>query len=125
MPGAIPHLIAGISMFIIGRYYFKNYFDKGDKSKKLFLLAGVCISFSFMPDFVLIIYYITNILPFDTMCPYHTLVHLLFIPIAIVFLFSLAYLVELKRKPIWIMGMWSILLHVTMDFIIPDTSIWI
>jgi len=125
MPGAIPHIIAGCSMFLVGRYYFRTYFDDDYKYKKRFLLAAVCLLFTFIPDFVLITYYTTHILPFDTMWPYHTLVHLLLIPIALVFLFTLKFFVNFKRNPIWIMGMWAILLHVAMDFIIPDTSIWI
>jgi hypothetical protein len=34
MPGIIPHLIAVSMMFIIGRYYFKGYFDPVNKSNK-------------------------------------------------------------------------------------------
>jgi len=125
MPGAIPHLIAGFSMIGIGRYYFKSYFDDDYKSKKLKLLVFTCLLFSFIPDFVLIIYYTTYILPFNTMCSYHTLVHLFLVPITIVLLFAIKYKTEIKSKPIWIMGMWSILLHITMDFLIEDTGILI
>lgn len=125
MPGELVHLAAGSAMFIIGRYYFKSYFDGDDKTKERYFLAFACLFFSCIPDFVLIIYYTTHILPFDTMWPYQTLVNLLFVPIAIVVLLTLRYLVNIERKPIWIMGMWCILLHITMDQFIPDTSIWI
>jgi len=66
MPGAIPHLIAGSAMFIIGRYYFKNYFDGDDKTKERFLLLFVCLSFTFIPDFFLILYYTIKIYSFET-----------------------------------------------------------
>jgi len=123
MPGELVHLVAGSAMFIIGRYYFKSYFDGDDKTKERYFLALACLFFSCIPDFVLIIYYTTHILPFDTMWPYQTLVNILFVPIAIVALLTLKYLVNIKRKPIWIMGMWCILLHITMDLFVPDSSI--
>ena len=123
IPGALVHLVAGSAMFIIGRYYFKNYFNEGNKFKKQFLLAFVCLFFSCIPDFFLIIYYTTYILPFCTILEYHDFVPLLLVPMAIVVLLTLKFLVDIETKPIWIMGMWCILLHITMDLFISDTSI--
>ena len=121
MPGLLPHLIAGCAMFIIGRYYYRSYFDSDNKIKKLLLLAVVCLSFSFIPDFFLIIYYTTHILSKATLIPYHNFTHVILIPIAIVGLLII-YLVNPKRKPIWIMGLWSIILHLTMDSFIRTYS---
>jgi hypothetical protein len=125
MPGFLPHLIAGCAMFIIGRYYFKSYFDESEKAKKLFLLAVVCLSFSFIPDFFLIIYYTTHVLSFCDFLPYHDLLFFISGPIAIIGLLILKFGVDIKTKPVWIMGMWCILLHVTIDLFIPDMSVWI
>lgn len=125
MPGALPHLIAGCAMYITGRYYFKSYFDGDDKVKERLLLLFICLSFSFVADFFLIIYYTTKILSFETFLSYHNLVHIIIGPIAIVFLILLKYGVNVKRKPVWIMGMWSILLHITMDLFLPHNGVWI
>jgi hypothetical protein len=125
MPGPILHLIAGSAMFIIGRYYFKSYFDEPDKAKKLLLLAGVCLIFSIIPDFFLIIYYTTYIFSYCELLPYHDLLFFISGPIAIIGLLILKFRVDIKAKPVWIMGMWCILLHVTMDLFIPDMSLGI
>jgi len=125
IPGAIPHLIAASAMFIVGRYYFKNYFDGYDKTKERFLLAVVCISFSFLNDFGLIIYYATHILPFETFLQYHDFVFLISGPIAIGGLVMLKFWGNVKRKPIWIMGLWCILLHIVMDLFIGESGVWI
>ena len=124
MPGAIPHLIAGSAMFIIGRYYFKSYFDGDDKAKERFLLLFVCLSFTFIPDFFLIIYYTTKIFSFETALLYHDFVFIIVGPIAIFFLLLLKFGIKVKTKPVWIMGLWCIILHLIMDFFIPDNGIW-
>lgn len=127
MPGVIPHLIAGSLMFIIGSYYFKNYFDDNNKTQKLFLLLVVCLSFSLLPDFFLIIYYSTYILPIEVLLEYHNFVFLISGPIAIVGLVILKFGTNIKTKPIWIMGLWCILLHIIMDLLLPHKTvgIWI
>ena len=117
MPGILSHVIAGCTMFIIGRYYYRGYFDGDNKTKKLLLLAVVCLSFSFIPDFFLGIYYTTHIFSRCTIMPYHNFTHVALIPIAIVGLLII-YLVKPKRKPVYVMGFWSIILHIVMDFYI-------
>ena len=124
MPGFIPHLIAGCTMFFIGRYYFKNYFDGKDKFRERLLLAFVCLSFSFLPDFFLIIYYTTHILPKETFVPYHEAFYFILLPIVISSLIILKYLNNIKRKPIWIMGSLCIVLHLIMDFFVQETCLW-
>jgi len=125
MPGALPHITAGFVMFIIGKYYFKSYFNEDNKFKKLILLAFVCILFSSITDIFLIAHYSTHILPYCTMLPYHNLLHLIFFAIAISVILILKYLGDIKQKPILFMGMLCILLHIVMDLLIPDTGIWI
>ncbi len=115
MPGIIPHVIAGCAMFIIGRYYYRSYFDIENKTKKLLILAFVCLSFSLIPDFSLGIHYTMHIFSRCTAMYYHKFIHVALIPIAIAALLII-YLVNPKRKPIWIMGLWSIILHIAMDF---------
>jgi len=125
MPGALPHLIAGCAMYITGRYYFRSYFDGDDKVKERLLLLFICLSFSLIPDFLLVIYYTTHVLPLEILFPYHDFVHIIAGPIAIVALLILKYGVDIERKPVWIMGMWSILLHITMDLFLPHNGVWI
>lgn len=127
MPGAIPHITAGILLFILGSIYFKDYFKQDNTFKKLFFLLVVCLFFSFIPDIFLIIHYIGNVFSFCSVIPYHNLLHIIFFVISIIFLLLLKFVINIKNKPIWIMGMWCLLVHITMDLIIPDTgmNIWI
>ncbi len=124
MPGLSIHLIAGYTLLLIGRYYYRNYFTD-DKTKELMLLAAVCLFFSIIPDFFLGTHYTTHIFPREILKPYHNLTHLLLFPVDIIGLLALRFLINTKRKPIWIMGLWAIILHITMDFFIPSTSVLI
>jgi len=123
MPGAIPHLIAGGAMFIIGRLYYSSYFDGKDKFKERLLLATVCLIFSLIPDFILAIYYTTHISGFYSLLPLHNFVHLIFTPIAIIVLIILKLKVNVKREPIWIIGLWCIIVHIVMDLFIQEHSV--
>lgn len=125
MPGFFPHLFAGCALFVFGRYYFKNYFDGTDKSKERILLAVVCISFSIAPDFLLIIYYVFHMSQFVTFLHYHDMIHYLLLPISIGGLLILKFKVDVKWRPIWIMGFFCILLHLTMDLFIRESGMWI
>ena len=69
MPGFISHLIAGSILFLIGRYAFKSFFDGAQQNKERMLLLFICLTFSFIPDAFLGIYYATNLLPRDTLMP--------------------------------------------------------
>ena len=124
MPGAIPHIITGIAMAILGRYYFKSYFDGKEKNKEKILLVFVCLLFSVIPDFFLIIFYSTKIFSFEFFLYLHDIIHIVIGPIAIFFLIVLKYGPEVKWKPIWIMGFWSILVHLFMDIFISEYNLW-
>ena len=124
MPGILTHIIASCTTFIIGRYYYRSYFNSDNKTNKLLLLAVVCISFSLIPDFFLGIHYITHIFSKCIIMSYHNFTHVALIPIAIVSLLII-YLVNPKRKPIWVMGLWSIILHIVMDFFIYKEGLFI
>ena len=121
MPGFFSHLIAGYAMFIISKYYFKNYFD--NKNKEQLLLGVVCLSFSLIPDFPLGFYYMFHISSFDILLHYHTFLHIIISPIAIVILLILKYWVNTKREPIWVIGLGCIVLHIAMDIFIPETGV--
>ena len=125
MPGALLHITAGLTLFIIGKYYFKSYFNQEDKYRKLFLLAFVCVTFSIIPDIMLIIYYTTHLYTFCTFIPYHDSLHNIFFIISVIGLLFINFLSNIKNKPIWIMGMLALLLHTTMDLFVPDISMWI
>jgi hypothetical protein len=126
LPGAIPHLLAGFSTIAIGRLYFKNYFKDDNEYKKMLYLVLICIFFSHIADFFLILHYGIGLFDFCTILPYHDLLHVILFVIAILGL-SLILILKPKNKPIWIMGMLCILLHITMDVVAPDTypNIWI
>ena len=124
MPGILSHLIAGCTMFFIGRYYYHSYFEGDTKTKELLILAVVCISFSFIPDIFLGIHYTTHIFSRCTMMPYHKFIHVALIPIVIVALLII-YLINPKRKPILAMGLWAIILHIVMDSFIYTKSLFI
>lgn len=118
MPGIVTHMLTGCALIVIGRYYFKNYFD--NNHKKQLLLVITCLSFSFLPDIFLGIYYTTHILPHEVLASYHTVAHILFCPIAVVILLLMRS--DKKRKPLWAMGLWSIILHLSMDLFIRETG---
>ncbi len=118
MPGIVTHMLTGCALSIIGRYYFKKYFD--NDHKKQLLLVITCLSFSFLPDIFLGIYYTTYILPFEVLVRYHIIAHIVFSRIAIVVLILM--MGDTKRKPFWAMGLWSIILHLSMDLFIRETG---
>ena len=118
MPGIVTHTLTGIVLSVIGRFYFKNYFD--NEYKKQLLLVITCLSFSFLPDIFLGIYYTTHILPFEVLVRYHIITHIAFCPIAVIVLILMR--VDTKRKTYWAMGLWSIILHLVMDLFIQETG---
>ncbi len=118
MPGIVTHMLTGFVLSIIGRFYFKKYFDYD--YKKQLLLVITCLSFSILPDIFLGIYYTTHILPFEVLVRYHTIAHIAFSPIAVVVLILMR--VDTKRKPLWAMGLCSIILHLSMDLFIQETG---
>jgi putative effector of murein hydrolase len=121
MPGLIPHLITGSVLYLIGRVSFRAYFKGDQKLKKELLLAFVCLTFSLIPDFFLGIYYLTHLEPFNILMPYQHFTHLIITPITIGVLLLL-FLIDKKRRPIWIMGASALTLHIIMDLIITETN---
>jgi hypothetical protein len=138
MPGLIPHILAGSIMFLIGIYYFRNYFYnvsknkiknlngknvKNSKSNEIFLLGIICLSFSLLPDSPLGLYYIFGISSIEILIPYHNLFNKIILPIMIIPIFIIVCISDLKRKPIWIIGIMCILIHLIMDVFIDETSL--
>jgi hypothetical protein len=124
MPGFLPHVLAGCTMFIIGRVYYNSYFKSNNKTSDIFLLVVICVSFSIIPDFFLGIYYTTHALPKSVFLTYHDFISKILIPISFIALLIL-YFINVKRKPLWIMGFWCIILHILMDLFIPGMGILI
>ena len=124
MAGLIPHLIAGCALYLIGRYYFKTYFESDNKTKKQLLLAIVCLAFSLVPDIFLGTYYTTHILSFNTLMPYQIFAHFILIPIAIIVLIFLIFRLDTKRKPIWVMGIAALALHFIMDLFLQEAGLF-
>ena len=88
--------------------------------KKQLLLVITCLSFSMLPDIFLGIYYTTHILSHEVLANYHAITHILFCPIAVAVLLLMR--ADTKRKPFWAMGLWSIILHLSMDLFIQETG---
>jgi hypothetical protein len=125
MAGLLPHLIAGCTLYLIGRYYYRTYFEGDDKTKKQIGLAIVCLALSIIPDIFLGTYYTTHILSFDTLMPYQIFAHFILIPIAIVILALLLFRFDIKRKPIWTMGIAALALHFLMDLFLEEAGLFI
>jgi len=125
MPGLILHLLAGCTLYFIGRYYYRTYFQENNTINKKLLLALVCLTFNLIPDIFLGIYYTTHLLTFQTLLPYHIFTHLILSPIAIGVFIVFLFRVDIKRKSIWIMGIWALILHISMDLLIQETSLLI
>lgn len=122
MPGAIPHLITGSVLYLIGRVSFRAYFRDDQKHKKELLLAVVCLVFGILPDFFLGLYYTIHLEPFKVLMSYQVFTHFILTPIAVGALFLLAFLFDTKRRPIWFMGTVALVLHVIMDLLITETT---
>ena len=121
MPGLIPHLITGAALYFIGVSYYKSYFKENNK----LILAIVCITFSILPDLFLGAYYTINLLSYETLLPYHVFTHMILTPIAIIIFTLLILIFDTKRKPIWVMGIWALLLHIVMDLFIIEINLFI
>ena len=123
MSGFFVHLAVGVTLFFIGKYFFKKYFE--DNSKGEILLFISCVSFSILPDVFLGIYYTTYILTFNAILPYHNLFHIILCIIALIGLIILNLKPKTTRHPILIMGFIAITLHFIMDLFVPETGMWI
>jgi hypothetical protein len=125
MAGLIPHLIAGSILYLFGRYYYRTYFEKDQKTQRHVFLAIICVVLSIIPDIFLGTYYTTHILSFHTLMPYQIFTHYVLIPLGILFLGLLAFLFDTKRKPLWSMGIWALVLHYIMDLFLQETGLFI
>ena len=125
MPGIIPHLLVGISFFLIGEYYYKYLSKIEIKKVNHLLLLSVCLIFSLIPDFPLGLYYIFHILSYKILLEYHCFLHQIITPISLIILLILAFLKKTKRTPIWILGMICILFHILMDYFIHEGGLWL
>lgn len=118
MPGIVTHSLTGILLSIIGRFYYKKFFDNAPKKQIILVIS--CLFFSFIIDFFLAIYYTTHLLPYQVLSPYHYTTHTAFIPIG--FIILIIAFIDKKRKPYWVMGFWAIILHLLMDMYIQETG---
>ena len=125
MPGIIPHLTAGVGLYIIGEAYYRYASKKKINNIDHALLLGVCLIFSLIPDFPLGLYYIFNILSPDILIKYHHFSHNIFTPISLIILIALIFLIKYKRTPIWILGMICIIVHILMDVYIHEGGLWL
>jgi Na+/melibiose symporter-like transporter len=123
MPGVLPHLFVGIILSFVGKYSFKDYFKKNPND--ILILVVVCLLFSMLPDIFLGIYYITHVLSFETLKEFHNLMHFVFSPIAVISLVIPIFWKGLSKRPIWIMGLIAIGIHILMDLLIEEYGVLI
>lgn len=125
MPGIIPHLLAGSSMFLVGEFYFHYKSKITHPPIDHMLLLGVTLFFSLFPDFPLGIYYMFNLYSPEILMDYHITLHTIITPLSLAGLLVIKYVVNTKKEPIWIMGIICILIHITMDTYIHEGGLWI
>ena len=125
MPGFILHFIAGNALFLIGSYGIQNYTQLELTWKKQILLYGVCIGSSIIPDFPLALYFAFHLGSYDLLLQPHAQLHYIISPLAVILFIILSFIFPVKNKPIWIMGIFCILIHIIMDSLIQETGIWI
>jgi len=125
LPGILLHLIAGTSLFLIGEYYFRYKYQKLIERCDHILLFGTCMVFSLIPDITLGLYYVFHISTFETLVVYHYLFQIILIPAVFIGIFLLKFVIHPKKTLIWMFGMFCILLHIVMDFFIPEYGVWI
>ena len=124
MPGAIPHLIAGSMMFLVGYYVFHDYFKLGEKRNKQFTLFAACIGFTVSPDVIMIFYHLTHISTHCYFEPYHILLHIIVGVLAII-LFPFVYVfVTSEKRPYLLTGLSCVFVHMLMDIFIEETTIF-
>lgn len=122
MPGVSLHFIAGCILSVIGRYYYRTYFEGEQKIQRMVFLVFICVVLSIIPDVFLGTYYSAHILSFDTLLPYQVFMHYVFIPLGILFLGLLAFRFDIVRKPLWSMGVCALLLHFLMDLFLQEAG---
>lgn len=125
MAGVIPHLIVGISLFLVAEYNLKNFLKQEYKTNDHILLFSICLLFSIIPDFPIGLYYIFNISTWENLIVYHSYFHAIITPISLIALIIIIFFVKTKKQPIWIIGIICILIHIAMDLYIQEGSNWI
>jgi Na+/melibiose symporter-like transporter len=125
MAGLIPHLIAGGVLYLVGRYYYQEYFQGEHARWRKLMLAFLCVFLSVIPDVFIGTYYTTHILSFDRLMPYQRFAHYVLLPIGIIGFALLAFLLDTKRKPLWTMAFCALLLHLLMDLLLDEAGLFI
>ena len=123
MPGVFAHLIAGNAMFLIGTVILQ-FSSIPSSTKNILLLYGVCIFSSIIPDFFLSMYFVFHVDSYQNLLVFHNELHHIVSPLATVIFVILSGLNVIKKKAIWIMGPFCIILHVIMDAVINESSVY-
>jgi hypothetical protein len=122
MAGVLLHSIAGTALYGVGRFYYAEYFTKKPAVTQNLLLAVICVFFSVGPDIFLGTYYITHLVSYETLLPYHIFTHFILLPEGIIVFTLLGFILDTKRKPYWIMGLCALLLHFLMDMVLEESG---
>ena len=125
MPGFLPHFIVGNILFFIGWQYTSTLLKKDFTRNEYLLLYVVCLFGSVIPDFPLGLYYLFNVGSFDSLIMYHIFLHLIISPLAVGVFIILNIIGNVRKKPIWIFGVFSVIIHVLMDAMIEEMGVWI
>jgi hypothetical protein len=126
MPGAIPHLITGLTIFFVTLIFYKNYLKKQLTERGFFSLFIICLFFSIFPDIFLIIFYSTNMYNKCIFEPYHIIFHLLLIPFSLIAYLLIKFKLKIKNEEIYIIAIICILVHLILDIFAPEEiNMWI
>jgi len=88
------------------------------------LLYAVCIIGSIIPDFPLGLYYVFHIGSYASLLPVHALFHTIITPSAIILFTVLSIIVDKHKRPIWLLGLMSVFIHIIMDYTIQEMGVW-
>ena len=125
MPGFIPHFLAGHFIFLLSYGILYSYTSLEKTTNNTLLLYSVCIIFSIIPDFPLGLFYILNIGTFSSLLQYHALLHKIISPLAVSVFIVLSVFNIIRKKQIWIVGVFCIILHIFLDATIEEMGVWI
>lgn len=124
MPGVLVHIIAACIISILAVLYYHDH-RISKRAKLLPLMVFLIFWFSVFPDVFLALYYVFGVSDFFTMVQPHMIVHLLFFGVSVVAVVLLKFVVDVPKEPLFVMVFVSMVVHVVMDFFIPELGILI
>jgi len=123
MGGVLVHLCAGLLISIVAILYYRKYFEKNEEL--LFILPFIAVWFSVFPDVFLGLYYILGISTFPVAVGIHMMAHTIFFVVSLVAVILLKFRIDIPNEPLFVIVFVSMVVHIIMDFFVPEMGIWI